>query len=130
MANRAFTAPKESEEQQALFEWAQLQSGRFPELRLLYHVPNGGSRNKAEAARLHAEGVKAGVPDLCLPVARGGFHGLYIELKRVRGGKASEEQKGWLECLEKQGYCAELCAGWQTAAETIVEYLTGGIKHG
>lgn len=72
--------PTESVEQQCLFRWAAFQSGRFPELALLYHVPNGGSRKKAEAGRFRAEGVKAGVPDLCLPVARGGFHGLYIRV--------------------------------------------------
>lgn len=127
---RFFPAPLESEEQITLFEWASLQVGRYPELRFLYHVPNGGSRNKAEAARLHAEGVKAGVPDLCLPVARGGFHGLYIELKRTKGGRASENQKAWLERLQEQGYCAVICKGWEEAAETIKKYLTGGIKHG
>ena len=116
-------APTEVEEQTALFEWAELQSGRFPEVRLLYHVPNGGSRNKTEAARLRAQGVKAGVPDLCLPVARGGKHGLYIELKRQRGGRTSEEQEGWIKALRKQGFAAEVCKGWQEAAEMIVEYL-------
>ncbi len=116
-------APTEAEEQTALFEWAELQSGRFPEVRLLYHVPNGGSRNKTEAARLRAQGVKAGVPDLCLPVARGGKHGLYIELKRQRGGRTSEEQEGWIKALRKQGFAAEVCKGWQEAAEMIVEYL-------
>lgn len=55
--------PTESVEQQCLFRWAAFQSGRFPELALLYHVPNGGSRKKAEAGRFRAEGVKAGVPD-------------------------------------------------------------------
>ena len=115
--------PTEAEEQTALFEWAELQSGRFPEVRLLYHVPNGGSRNKTEAARLRAQGVKAGVPDLCLPVARGGKHGLYIELKRQRGGRTSEEQEGWIKALRKQGFAAEVCKGWQEAAEMIVEYL-------
>ena len=68
--------PTESVEQQSLFRWAAYQSGKYPELKLLYHVPNGGSRNKAEAGRFKAEGVKAGVPDLCLPVPRGEFHGL------------------------------------------------------
>ena len=132
MRNKApsFPVPLESEEQTVLFEWARLQSGRYPELSLLYHVPNGGSRNKAEAGRLRAEGVKAGVPDLCLPVARGGFHGLYIELKRERGGKASEDQRGWLDSLSKQGYFAVICEGWNAAAETITKYLTGGIEHG
>ena len=85
--------PTESVEQQCLFRWAAFQSGRFPELALLYHVPNGGSRKKAEAGRFRAEGVKAGVPDLCLPVARGGFHGLYIEPKRQKGSKTSDDQK-------------------------------------
>lgn len=116
-------APKEAEEQTALFEWAALQSGRFPELALLYHVPNGGSRNKVEAARLRAQGVKSGVPDLCLPVARGKNHGLYIELKRQRGGRISEEQARWIDGLLKQGYAAAVCRGWQEAASVIMDYL-------
>ena len=123
MANNGLPVPKESEEQQTLFEWVRLQSGKYPELRLLYHIPNGGSRNKAEAGRLQAEGVKAGVPDLCLPVARGGYHGLYIELKRKRGGVASDLQLAWMENLMKQGYCVALCKGWEAAAEMIMNYL-------
>lgn len=79
---------------------ALLPSERFPELALLYHVPNGGSRNKIEAARLRAQGVKSGVPDLCLPVARGGNHGLL-----------------------EQGYAAAICKGWQEAASVIIDYL-------
>lgn len=115
--------PTEAEEQIALFEWATLQSGRFPELALLYHVPNGGSRNKIEAARLRAQGVKSGVPDLCLPVARGANHGLYIELKRQRGGRISEEQVRWINGLLEQGYAAAVCKGWQEAASVIIGYL-------
>lgn len=98
-------------------------------LNLLYHVPNGGSRHKAEAGRLRAEGVKAGVPDLCLPVARGQYHGLYIELKRQRGGRTSDHQSEWLDALSAQGYKAALCYGWEQAAGTIIEYLTGGGTH-
>ena len=82
--------PTESVEQQCLFRWAAFQSGRFPELALLYHVPNGGSRKKAEAGRFRAEGVKAGVPDLCLPVARGGFHGSGSTFGRRYGGQARQ----------------------------------------
>ncbi len=118
-------APTESVEQQCLFRWARMECGAYPELDLLYHVPNGGSRNKIEAARLKGEGVKPGVPDLCLPVARGEYHGLYIELKRIRGGRISEDQKDWLESLRKQGYCAVICKGWEAAAETILRYLKG-----
>ena len=100
---------------------------------IAFVVPNGGSRNRAEAARLQAEGVKAGVPDLCLPVPRGEFHGLYIELKRVRGSRTSDFQVGWMESLMKQGYCVALCKGWEQAAQTIIEYLeqrNGGCKDG
>lgn len=118
--------PTEAQEQMTLFSWAAMQSGKYPELNLLYHVPNGGSRHKAEAGRLRAEGVKAGVPDLCLPVARGQYHGLYIELKRQRGGRTSDHQSEWLDALSAQGYKAALCYGWEQAAGTIIEYLTGG----
>ena len=115
--------PTESAEQRTLFEWAALQSKRYPELHLLHAIANGGFRHKATAGRLKAEGVKAGVPDLSLPVARGGYHGLYIELKRQKGGKASDGQKAWLEALSKQGYCAVICNGWHEASEAILRYL-------
>lgn len=115
--------PTEAQEQITLFSWAAVQA--IPELALLYHIPNGGSRHKAEAARLRAEGVRAGVPDLCLPVPRGGCHGLYIELKRLRGGRLSEQQRAWLDALGKQGYAVAVCKGWEEAAETIQRYLEG-----
>lgn len=119
----AISVPTESVEQQCLFRWAAFQSGRYPELKLLYHVPNGGSRKKSEAGRFKAEGVKAGVPDLCLPVARGGYHGLYIELKRLKHSKTSEDQKAWIAQLNEQDYCAMVCKGWEAAAKVITEYL-------
>lgn len=125
MRNGKLPVPTEEQEQITLFEWAELQSGKYPELKLLYHVPNGGSRNKAEAARLRAAGVKAGVPDLCLPVPRGGYHGLYIELKRQRGGRKGDLQEEWLTALEVQGYFCALCCGWELAAKTIMQYLGG-----
>jgi len=117
--------PSEEEEQVALFSWAQLMSGKYPELELMYHIPNGGKRGKAEAARLKAQGVKAGVPDICLPVARGGYHGLYIELKRVQGGRVSAEQKEWIPKLQRQGYLAVICCGWSAAANAIIGYMKG-----
>ena len=83
-------------------------------------MPNGGSRKKAEAGRFRARRREGGVPDLCLPVARGGFHGLYIELKRQKGSKTSDDQKAWLSNLEKQGYfVALLQRGGEAAAKVI-----------
>lgn len=118
----------ESQEQQLLFEWAALSAGRWPELALMYHIPNGGSRSKSEAGRFKAEGVKAGVPDICLPVARGGYHGLYMELKRVKGGRVSPAQQGWIAALRDQGYYACVCKGWDDAAHIIKAYLENKIE--
>ena len=74
--------PLEEAEQCALMEWAAYNAGKWPELRLLYHIPNEGKRSIRAGARLKAQGLKRGVPDNHLPVARGGYIGLYIELKR------------------------------------------------
>ena len=113
----------EAAEQKALFEWAGYMSNVHPELELLHHIPNGGHRNKAEAAHLKQQGVKAGVPDLHLPVARGGCHGLYIELK-AHGNKPTQNQKEWLRLLSEQNYKTAVCHGWEEAAEVILAYLT------
>ncbi len=112
----------ESEEQIALFQWASLMAAKMPELALLYHVPNGGARCAATAGRLKAEGVKAGVPDLCLPVPRGVYHGLYIEMK-VKPNKPTQEQKKWLEALRLQGHMTAVCYGWKEAVAVLEEYL-------
>lgn len=112
----------EAAEQEMLFNWAAWAEGQAPELSLLFHVPNGGKRNAAEAAHLKRQGVRAGVPDLCLPVARGGYHGLFIELK-AEGGRPSAAQKEWLGRLRVQGYKAEICVGWTAAAAVICDYL-------
>lgn len=117
--------PTEDQEQAILFHWAALQTAQRPELKLMFHIPNGGLRSKTEARRFKAEGVKAGVPDICLPVARGEHHGLYIELKRLHGGTVSEYQKTWIAALRQQGYAAEVCRGWYEAAEVITDYLNG-----
>ena len=78
---RNFRLDDESGHQEALFSWAAYRTGLMPELQYMYHVPNGGKRDKATAAVLKRQGVKAGVPDIMLPAARAGYHGLYIELK-------------------------------------------------
>ena len=117
----------ESDEQQSLFQWSKLMQGRYPELSLLHSIPNGGKRNIREAARLKKEGALAGVSDIFLPVARKGFHGLYVELK-VKGGKTSDNQKWWISETTKQGYLSVVCVGWVEASEVIGEYLELGGK--
>lgn len=119
----AMPVPTESVEQISLFRWAAYQANAHPELRWLYHVPNGGHRSKATAGRLKAEGVKAGVPDIVLPEPCGIYHGLYIEMKRLRGSGATDKQSEWLEHLAERGYRTAVCRGWEAAAKEILSYL-------
>lgn len=128
-APRCKPIPHEANEQEILFRWARLVRCTYPELDLLYHIPNGGSRNELEAASLKRQGVKAGVPDLCLPVARGEYHGLYIEMKYGKN-KTSDKQNEWISALTAQGYAVAVCYGWEEAQRLITKYLNlkGDIK--
>lgn len=127
----------EAEEQEMLFDWVKMQKGKYPELDLMWHTPNGEFRHKATAARLKKMGVKAGVPDIFLPVMMttsvGGSHiaiaqnaitygGLFIELK-AKGGRLSEVQKDWLEALHFQGYAVCVCYGFEEAKQAILDYI-------
>lgn len=98
----------------------------MPELALLFHIPNGGKRDARTAAILKRSGVKKGVPDLCLPVPRNGYHGLWIELK-VGANKPTFDQKRWLNELNRQGYLAKVCVGYSEAIQLITDYLKGAM---
>ena len=117
-------ALSEAQHQANVIKWSMQPSirSRWPELALLHHIPNGGSRDAVEGRHLKAQGLKRGVPDLCLPAARGGYHGLYIEMK-TEAGRASADQVWWMEHLKAGGYCARLCHGWQSAVGVLEWYL-------
>lgn len=117
-----FKRADESGNQETLMQWAELQADRMPELQHLYHIPNGGKRDAMTARAMKRQGVKAGVPDLCLPVARGRYHGLYIELKAGKNG-ATKNQMEWLGFLGREDYYAAICYGWRAAAWVLTEYL-------
>lgn len=112
----------EATEQVRVINWSKAYATDFPALKLLYHIPNGGSRNQLEAQNLKAQGVKAGVPDLCLPVPHGNFHGLYIEMKYGKN-KTTEKQDWWLGQLKAQGYDTAVCYGADEAMDKIAGYL-------
>ena len=95
---------REDLEQAALISWAEAYERIYPELALLYHIPNGGKRDRIVAAKLKAQGVKPGVPDLCLPVPRGKYHGLYIEMK---DGKKQNHRKS--KQMARCSVCAGVC---------------------
>ena len=117
----------EAQEQCELIKWADscVKTNIHPELAMLYAVPNGGRRDKAEAAHLKMQGVKAGVPDLFLPVSRGGYHGLFIELKYGKN-KPTKKQTEWLKSLNEQGYAVAVCYGCDEASKKILKYLKLG----
>ena len=112
--------------QQALFQWARMHVSKYQELELLHAIPNSGYRNKITAARMKKEGQLAGVSDIFLPVARQGYHGLYIELK-VKGGRLTEKQGWWILKVIEQGYKALVCIGWESAKKELIEYLESDI---
>ena len=112
-----------------MIDWARWHVRLEPRLALLHAIPNGGLRNKTVAAKLKAEGVKAGVPDLCLPVPlarvhdRVFVHGLYIEMKRIRAAALSAEQDWWLEALRREGFECHVCCGAENAIRILKSYL-------
>lgn len=112
----------ESEEQQALFTWAEYEKHNIPELELLYHIPNGGKRNAREAARLKREGVKSGVPDINLPIPRGMYYGLWVEMKSEKG-KPTKSQEKWIKSLRDWGHYVAVCHNWEEAKNEIIKYL-------
>lgn len=126
----------EAAHQMALFCWAALpeQQKRYPELKWLHHIPNGGSRGdtersrKIEGGKLKAQGVKKGVLDLMLPVQRGGFCGLYIEMKKpeqrtAKNGGLSDDQLEFGNFVITQGYKCVACYSWIEAANELEIYL-------
>jgi hypothetical protein len=124
--------PTEHQEQVWLFRWAAFNEHRYPELRWMFAVPNGaylGYRvRQIRGAKLKAEGLRRGVPDIFLPVAKRDYHGLFIEMKRVKGGKKSDAQIAWKEALEQNGYLVLICEGWLMARANIEWYLKGDLN--
>ena len=108
----------EADEQAAVVEWCGY--NRIP----CFHIPNGGARDARTGYQLKRQGVKRGVPDLCIPVPVSGYHGLWVEMK-TKTGRTTPEQDGWLELLNRNGYLATVCHGAGDAINTIDDYVNG-----
>lgn len=122
--NQALSLPTEHEKQVSLVEWWSWARKRWklPEF-ALFAIPNAGAGSqKGQAGKLKAEGVRKGIPDLALSIPRGGFHGLYIEMKRV-GERARPDQLEVLSFFRSQGYETAVCEGALDATEVIFRYL-------
>lgn len=92
----------------------------------IFHIPNGGKRNKFEAARLHAMGVKPGVSDLFLPIPIRNYHGAFFELKAEKN-KETEAQRKFGLMVYSFGYYKATHWSWQSCAQDIIGYLRAGV---
>ena len=122
--------PSEHQEQVQVCAWLDgIAALRWPHLAIVdgrlpyFAVPNGGNRNAITGAKLKCEGVRAGVPDLVLMIARRPFHGLLVEMKRIKGGVISPAQDLWFDALPLLGYDIAVCEGHVEAIEVITDYL-------
>lgn len=125
--------------QRALFDWRELMTAQHPELELMHAIPNGAglrhtvkrrfdgkkTRFSAEGYKLKREGMTAGIPDVHLPVARGPYHGLYIEHKTASGTVSTEQAKK-MRRLEAEGHCVVLSRDSMTSIDFITRYLALG----
>lgn len=108
-------------EQKNLIKWASYN----PVLKkLLFSIPNGGSRNLLEAVNLKKTGVKSGVPDIFVALPNKKYHGMFIEMKRI-GGRLTKTQSDFIKLLNEKGYYAVVCFGFLEAKREIEEYLKG-----
>lgn len=117
-------AQPEFHEQCALFEWSRNPAVRmqYPALRLLSASLNGVKLTKAQAGKAKAAGMLTGESDVRLPVARGGFAGLLVEMKHGRN-TATEEQLAYGADMEAEGHKFHVCYSWEEARAVITDYL-------
>ncbi len=116
-------ARPERVEQAAVFTWAANACRQWPELRLLFAVPNAAKRTAVNARLMLATGLKAGVPDALLPIARDGCIGLAIEMK-TKGNKPTDLQQAWLTALAEQGWRCKVCYSATDAIEVLRAYMS------
>lgn len=122
----------ENDLQRAIITWAKTQVSKYPCLMWLHHVPNGGKRDSREAQILKQSGVTPGILDLALDVAKGGYHGLRLELKKPGGKcpKPSAEQAEYISFLKEQGYATIVSNSFDELKTFLIDYLEGRIHRG
>ncbi len=88
----------------------------------IVHIPNEGKRSVVMGATMKRAGLRPGFPDLFVPLSRGRYHGLFIEMKR-EGGYLSDNQREWIHFLCSQGYAVAVCYGFDQTVRMINSYL-------
>ena len=108
------TYPSEHSEQVGFINWFRV---KYPQV-LIFAIPNGEKRAITVAKRLKAEGVVRGIPDLFIPQWT-----LWVEMKRISGGRLSPEQRGMIQYLEGIGQKVIVAKGAGDASKQILEHL-------
>jgi len=109
----------EREIQKMVIAWADLQ----PELKgRVIHIPNEGKRSIVGGFLAKKEGLRPGVSDLLIPIARGGYIGMWIELKS-KSGKVSDVQRSFMADMETLGYMTTVCRSFDRAVHVISSYM-------
>ena len=114
-------AQPEAAEQENVIKWARDNEKTYPFLWMLHSSLNGVKLSKMQAGKAKASGMLSGVPDLFLPVPRGSFCGLYIEMKSATG-RIMPSQSRYLSAVSDFGYSAVVCYSANEAIEKIKEY--------
>lgn len=109
--------PTEHQEQSLVIQYCNLK--KIP----IFHIPNGSYKSLTARVKAKQEGLVSGIPDLMLPIPNKEHHGLFIEMKRVKNSKISDQQLKWIELLNKQGYKAIVCYGNKQAIKEIEDYI-------
>jgi hypothetical protein len=113
----------EHKHQAALIRWSNIKALTDWRFGLLYAIPNAGKRSRFMAARAKAEGLRAGMPDLCLPIHTKNYGALYIEMKERVAGRLESHQQVMHRMLRESGNYVIVCMSWDDAKSAIEEYL-------
>lgn len=120
---KTIPTPLETIEQQNFVKYARFWLRLKGLDQLLFAIPNEGFRDAKNRCRMIAEGLVSGVPDLCLAIPVGKYHGLYIEMKRQKQSKVTDDQEFMIKLLKSQGYRVEVCKGYDSAKAVFDDYM-------
>lgn len=113
----------ESEIQKKFFEFIAIFEGRHPELRMFFSIPNGANKGFTARRLFKKTGLRSGIPDVLGCIAKQGKHGIFLEFKREKSGKISENQRRWQHDLRSWNYQVEVCYSAEEAINVVIDYL-------